>query len=168
MQRREAFRTGIIGMIEALEPQFAVTLAVNRTIALDHGGVPQRSRDGRQCVLDWHARLDRELLGGRWKSPRMAGQRTKGFFLPEHPGTNLHYHGVLKVHPDRVAKFEEALMEMSDAQSGEVYGASPIWRSIVPSGTSAIKRLSRGGSSGWGGYMTKKNDDQDSLIVLPN
>lgn len=42
-------------------------------------------------LRDWHARIDRALLGPKW-AKRERSDRTLFFAFPEHIETNIHYH----------------------------------------------------------------------------
>ena len=162
MSVREDFKAGIRKTIDALAPQYAVTLATNRTMSLDHGGLPVRGKDLHQSVRSCMARLDRLLLGPRWT--KKENQRTHGLLLPEHLSSNTHLHGVLRVDPSQIDRFENALVDAFDPRTGEIVKALPLWKDVVPSGSSCICRLSNG--SGWSTYITKETIDQDGLIAF--
>lgn len=45
-------------------------------------------------LIDWHARVDRALLGPKWAKQEKS-DRTLFFACPEHIQTNIHYHLLL-------------------------------------------------------------------------
>ena len=161
MQRKD-FRAGIAETIEQLQPQYAVSLACNRTIPWNNGGRPVPGKDLQQCIRSFLMRLDRALLGPKWAAK--ADKRTHGLLLPEHLASNSHLHGALRVDPSCVDKFENALVDALDPKTGEIVQCLPLWKDVIPSGSSCIRRLSNG--SGWSNYVTKETTDQDNLIIF--
>jgi hypothetical protein len=133
--------------IDALAPSHCLTLAFN------NGHVPagQAARTLRHLA----AMLDRRLLGPRYTAK--PALRTKLLLVPEDEAGNTHFHGVAKIHPDLLEKFEGLLSESTDPRTGEIIQTLPLWLAIYRPGSSCVRTYS---SSGWGDYMTKSITEQ--------
>lgn len=85
---------------------------------------PTSLASGRNALKNFHARLDRKLLGRNFnKLP--ADDRSLFFAFPEHVESNLHYHALLRC-PD---------MRLS------VFGLGGIWERLVPAGDVHIIKM---------------------------
>lgn len=81
----------------------------------------------RNNLRDWHARIDRHLLGKHW-CKKGEVERTFFWAFPEHPDSNLHYHLMVK---------------LSDPVKREMFEtiADACWQEIVSSGDMKVDYL---------------------------
>ena len=79
----------------------------------------------RKNLKEWHGRLDRQLLGGRWA--KKLDKRTFFIAFSEGGETNLHWHMMVKVADGKHEKFEK--------------NAARLLRGIVKSGTLDVQKL---------------------------
>ena len=78
-------------------------------------------------LKDWHARIDRRLLGKHWQQ-KEPDERTFFWAFPEHPDSNLHYHLMVKLSdPAKRMEFEAI--------------ADTCWQGIVGSGDMKLEYL---------------------------
>ena len=80
-------------------------------------------------LIDWHARVDRALLGPKW-AKREKSDRTLFFAFPEHIQTNIHYH--LLVRP-ALTRTQIAFEEI----------AVTAWNDLVPAGGVSVLPITR-------------------------
>lgn len=78
----------------------------------------------RTALRDWHAFLDRKLLGPGW-SKMSAGRRTSFIAFVEHPESNLHFH----------------MMLQTSSPQGFPHIAEGIWEKLVPAGSLDVRFL---------------------------
>ncbi|MAK61597.1 MAG: hypothetical protein CMK09_11505 [Ponticaulis sp.] len=107
-----------------------VTLVFNedRSVSLAH-----------RKLRDWHARVDRALLGPKW-AKREKSDRTLFFAFPEHIQTNIHYH--LLVRP-ALTRTQIAFEEIAET----------AWNYLVPAGSIRVLPITR--KRGVIDYVTK-------------
>ncbi len=79
----------------------------------------------RRNLKDWHARVDRQLLGGRWA--KKTKQRTFFIACSEGGETNLHWHLLAKVADGKQERFENC--------------AAELWKQMVKSGSLDVQKL---------------------------
>ncbi len=102
----------------------------------------------RRLLRDWHARLDRKLLGGRWA--RKTEQRTLFIAFYEGAETNEHWHMLLKATKAKNEIFENE--------------AARLWEGLVASGSLDIQKLAtQDDALRVGGYITKELWKQDAV-----
>ena len=104
--------------LASFEFDYALTAALNRDIGFDCA---------RRKLRDWHAHLDRELLGPKWAGAQ-ADKRSFFWAFPEHIKSNLHYHLLVKLSDDGLKRIFEDV-------------ASEIWSDIVPGGDLRIEAI---------------------------
>lgn len=126
-------RTAVVSWIVASSCTVALTLNPNRQLGL----APELA-----VLREAFADADREVLGHRYNKVD-ARKRLLAFILPEHVGSNLHFH--LACRPG------ETGAGLRGAEHVESFVSH--WKSRVPSGTSELKVISD--LRGWARYMTK-------------
>ena len=118
LSQNKRIRSAIREMIMEQGADYFVTAVFNRET--NFGGAWN-------SLKDWHARIDRCLLGKRWQQ-KAAHERTFFWAFPEHPDSNLHYNLMVKL-PDPTKRMEfEAI-------------ADTCWRGIVGSGDMKLEYL---------------------------
>ena len=82
----------------------------------------------RQKLKAWDARVNRRLLGKRWR--KKTDERLNWLAIPEKQESNPHWHLLVQILPEQFSEFEEREF---------LFGFDAIlettWRMIVPSGT---------------------------------
>ena len=81
----------------------------------------------RNTLKEWHARLDRALLGGSW-SRKTWNERTQFVAFAEHFDSNLHWHLLLRLGGGADAKRFEA-------------EADQCWKKLVIGGSMDVQKL---------------------------
>lgn len=116
LHQRWKLRNGFRELLDGFEWQYFVTANFNRDT---------NWWGAKKALKDWHAGIDRRLLGGRWA--KKEGKRT--FFIAGFEGaeTNQHWHMKLTLRCDKNEKFENIAPE--------------VWESIVPGGSLDIHRV---------------------------
>lgn len=111
------------------EWDYFVTLTFNPKTELSTGKI-QRPIGRQWCVKraandlhEWHARLDRKMLGKKWHERPI--ERTRFIAFVEHPNSNIHWHMMLKLNCTRHDTFNSE--------------APKIWKKLIKSGTVDIK-----------------------------
>ncbi len=79
----------------------------------------------RRLLKDWHATVDRRLLGGRWQ--RKLDQRTFFIACCENSVVNTHWHLLVKVADEKQDRFNEI--------------ASVLWEEGIASGTMDVQLI---------------------------
>ena len=144
--RRSALRESWIDFLERQEFNVGLTLNLNM------GAVPLVL--AHQRVRDLFFRVDRRLLGTRFTT--RPAERTHGVLFVEHPQSNLHLHGLLRVRPDRVEEFASLF-------PGERGGP---WSDVCASGTHFIRDVQGRAAAA---YVTKAQSldlDDGTMIWL--
>lgn len=107
-------KIGMRALVNSHDWTYCVTIAFNRDgMSLDAG---------RSTLKNWQCRMNRRMYGQRW----MKKETTFFVAFPEHIGTNLHYHILIKV-PNQQNKMRTVLA-VEDAL-----------KTICPSGTYDIQ-----------------------------
>ncbi len=118
LSQSKRIRSALREMIMEQGADYFVTAVFNRETFF--GGA-------RNSLKDWHARIDRCLLGRRWQR-KPACERTFFWAFPEHPDSNLHYHLMVKLSdPAKRMEFEAI--------------ADTCWQGIVGSGDMKLEYL---------------------------
>lgn len=107
-----------------------ITLATNDPVTFDgpHRG-PALIRDRLRA---WDARINRKLIGPKWRQRRE--DRIRGFYFLEKPVSNPHWHGLVQFFPPWPECREEYELQF-DLCSPE------IWKQLVPTGTVDIQKI---------------------------
>lgn len=127
-----AIQDGIRQLLAEQDWDYFVTANLNRRT---------NWQGARRLLRDWHARLDRRLLGGRWA--RKTGQRTLFIAFYEGAETNEHWHMLLR----------------TTRAKNEIFAneAARLWEGLVESGSLDIRPLAtKGDALRVGGYITKE------------
>ena len=140
-----------VSQVEFIEPVLGtknIRLAMRDLIAQhdwDYFVTANLNRDtnwhgAKRLLRDWHAQVDRRILGGRWQ--RKKDQRTFFIACCEGGETNIHWHLFVKVKQEKKPRFEQA--------------AAVLWEGLVPSGSMDIQKLpSKADTFRAAGYATK-------------
>lgn len=135
-QRRplnDRLRAGVETMLHEMGAGYFVTLNFNRETTYD---------GARTALKAWHARVDKQLLGGSW-SRKPAEQRSKFMAFAEKLDTNPHWHLLLR------------LGDGTDAERFEQVAAE-CWRRLIVSGELDVKKLNTpSDQQRTAGYVTK-------------
>ena len=111
-------RKSMIEMLRGMNPEYFVTLNFNWDTNYEAA---------RKTLKAWHARLDRELLGGSW-SRKPQNERTWFVAFAEHFDSNLHWHMLLGLGDGTdTMRFEEAV--------------DRCWKKLVISGSVDVQHL---------------------------
>lgn len=116
--KNKEMQSAVRNMIVDEGAEYFVTAAFNRETNF---------AGARNSLKDWHARIDRCLLGKRWQKKE---ERERTFFwaFPEHPDSNLHYQLMVKLSdPAKRQEFENV--------------ANACWQATVSSGDMKIEYL---------------------------
>jgi len=119
-------------MLDGMEWDYFITANMNR---------PTNWLGARRLLKDWHARVDRKLLGKNWAQKH----DKRSFFIAFYEGaeTNEHWHLLLKVANEKNEIFENI--------------AGAHWDYLVQSGSLDVQRLAtRKDAQKAGSYMTKE------------
>jgi len=130
--------------LQAQDWDYFVTANLNRSTNW-HGA--------RRLLKDWHARIDSQIVGPRWR--QKTSQRTRFVAFYEGAQTNEHWHMLLKLNGKH-----------RDIFSAE---APVIWQRLVPSGSLDIRPvLTRTDQHRISGYVVKdlwKDMAQQSFVL---
>ena len=137
--RRE--RAGIIEMLERWHWTHFITLATNDMCSIERA---------RRLVRSWDARMNRKMLGPKWTSK--PDERLFAFYFPENPETNTHWHALVMLDSQLRGQWlkQHALL---------VEETQPIWRKLVPSGTSKVLFVTNDVRHRARRYVAKQIDD---------
>lgn len=141
---RKAIRGGFVEMLSALQPDYCLTLNLNRDFG--HLKPDARRRKAEGYFKKFCQRLDRETLGSRYFKHQ--GQRAIIIVAPEHVESNYHYHGHLKfmgVRRIQIVEAREVVLR--------------CWRKAIPSGTAFVEIAQN--KNGWGQYLSKECGRKD-------
>jgi len=94
----------------------AMTLNFNSPITLTNA---------RKAIGRCFCKVDRTLLGARFQQRR--DQRVTGVFTFEHPESNLHAHGLLRVQPNRLDRFARLFPNTQRGLWTDVWAAGSQW-----------------------------------------
>ncbi|WP_288956148.1 hypothetical protein [uncultured Devosia sp.] len=134
---------------------YHLTLAANRNTMSAKDMTFMSLEHFRDCVRDFHKRIDTELLGTR-ASKRRKDLRTDGLMFVEHVGRNIHGHAAV-VFAGNGQKTLEELQEM----------CSRHWSAVCPGGDLLVQAEFDGGP---GLYVSKEMErghyDFDQTILL--
>lgn len=110
----------------------------------------------RERVRDCFARVDRRMLGRNFNK-KSAEERVEGVFFFEHVESNLHCHGLVRVAPEMLARFDRLFPADSDRG---------VWADVCPSGTYALRDIAPRAAAF---YVTKEQNawsDTDRTLWL--
>lgn len=124
-------REAIQAFLTAQDWTWAVTAVFNRETSF---------AGGKRALEAFHARIDRAFLGRNWQRAP-AERRSFAIWFPEHPQSNLHFHGLIRVPTESAKRF----LTVGPA----------AWAKLNPAGNLDAKPITD--LSGWGGYVTKEN-----------
>lgn len=128
-------------MLERWHWTHFITLAINDTCSIERA---------RRLARSWDARMNRKMLGPKWSSK--PDERLFAFYFPENPETNTHWHALITLDAKSQDQWraQHALL-LEETQ--------PIWRKLVPSGTSDVKLVTNNYRSRVCRYVAKQIDD---------
>lgn len=130
------------------DPSFNVAMTLNYNGGVSLGGAGSR-------IGTLFRDVDRVLLGSRFNKYR--GARTEGVFFFEHVNSNIHAHGLLRVDPLRLERFNELFPE--DGRG--------LWSSVWPAGTQFTKPAHD--PAGFAHYITKEqfaSSAPETMVIL--
>jgi len=132
-------RKAFVKMMEMLNPQYCLTLNLNR----DFGDLKPtaRLRKAEKYFEKFCYYLDRRTIGSRCL--KHEEQRAIIIVAPEHIETNFHYHGGVKFRGARRIETVEAREKVLSA-----------WKDNIPSGTVMVETT--WDKNGWSEYINKE------------
>ena len=92
---------------------------------------PITLKNAKQAIGRCFAKVDRRLLGRQFTGDRDRDQRITGVFAFEHVHSNLHAHGLLRVHPDRIGAFTQMFPPTQRGIWTQVWASGSQWTTFA-------------------------------------
>jgi len=137
-----------------------ITLNPHRPASLDRGNPLFRGADAHSLLRRWDARMNRELVGKGWQSPKHQHLRCQWVAVPEGHELNRHWHLLFKLSPDLsprrledvgIKHFVKSTDHNNDLLS---FLAHRHWKAVAPSGTARADLINS--ATGISRYVTKQ------------
>ena len=112
-----------------------VTLTFNQPYAGDRTAIGSSLKHGhlKRTLRSWDARVNRAILGRHWSA--MDADRTWSFFTLEKPGSNPHFHGLVRFFTND----EDEISRQAKIFDNNI---ERIWKELVPSGSIDLQDIS--------------------------